>query len=63
MLLALNDTGPRRASDLVDIFAIDKGAVSRQVGALLELGLIERSPTRRTAAPRSSPSPRRAAAG
>jgi len=44
MLMALNDSGPRRASDLVDIFSIDKGAVSRQVGALLELGLIERSP-------------------
>jgi DNA-binding MarR family transcriptional regulator len=44
MLVALNDSGPRRASDLVDTFAIDKGAVSRQVGALLELGLIERSP-------------------
>jgi DNA-binding MarR family transcriptional regulator len=44
MLLALNDSGPRRASDLVDLFSIDKGAVSRQVGALLELGMIERSP-------------------
>jgi DNA-binding MarR family transcriptional regulator len=44
MLMALNDSGPRRASDLVDIFSIDKGAVSRQVSALLELGLIERSP-------------------
>jgi DNA-binding MarR family transcriptional regulator len=44
MLMALNDSGPRRASDLVDLFSIDKGAVSRQVGALLELGLIERSP-------------------
>ena len=44
MLMALNDSGPRRASDLVDLFAIDKGAVSRQVAALLELGLIERSP-------------------
>ena len=44
MLMALNDSGPRRASDLVDIFSIDKGAVSRQVGALLDLGLIERSP-------------------
>ena len=44
MLLALNDSGPRRASDLVDLFSIDKGAVSRQVGSLLELGLIERSP-------------------
>jgi DNA-binding MarR family transcriptional regulator len=44
MLMALNDTGPRRASDLVEIFSIDKGAVSRQVQTLLELGLIERSP-------------------
>lgn len=44
MLLALQDTGPQRASDLVGLFAIDKGAVSRQVGALLDLGLIERSP-------------------
>ncbi len=44
MLMALNDTGPRRASDLVELFSVDKGAVSRQVQALLELGLIERSP-------------------
>ena len=44
MLMALNDSGPRRASDLVDMFSIDKGAVSRQVGSLLDLGLIERSP-------------------
>ncbi len=44
MLTALRDTGPRRASDLVDIFSIDKGAVSRQVQALVELGLIERTP-------------------
>ena len=44
MLMALNDSGPRRASDLVEIFSIDKGAVSRQVQTLLELGLIERNP-------------------
>jgi DNA-binding MarR family transcriptional regulator len=44
MLMALNDSGPRRASDLVDLFSIDKGAVSRQVQSLLELGLIERTP-------------------
>ena len=44
ILVALNDGAPRRASDLVDMFSIDKGAVSRQVGALLELGMIERSP-------------------
>lgn len=44
LLLALGDSGPQRASDLVELFAIDKGAVSRQVQALLELGLIERRP-------------------
>ncbi len=44
MLIALHDGGPRRASDLVDMFSIDKGAVSRQVQSLLELGLIERTP-------------------
>lgn len=44
MLIALHDSGPRRASELVDLFSIDKGAVSRQVGSLLELGLIERAP-------------------
>jgi DNA-binding MarR family transcriptional regulator len=43
MLMALQDE-PRRASDLVELFSIDKGAVSRQVQALLELGLIERTP-------------------
>lgn len=44
MLMALHDAGPQRASALVELFAIDKGAVSRQVQALLELGLIERTP-------------------
>ena len=44
MLVALHDSGPRRASDLVGQFSIDKGAVSRQVQALLELGMIERTP-------------------
>ncbi len=44
MLMALNDSGPQRASDLVEIFSVDKGAVSRQVQALLELDLIERTP-------------------
>lgn len=44
MLMALNDGGPRRASDLVEIFSVDKGAVSRQVQVLLELDLIERTP-------------------
>jgi DNA-binding MarR family transcriptional regulator len=44
MMMALNDSGPQRASALVGIFSVDKGAVSRQVSALLELGLIERTP-------------------
>lgn len=34
--------GPRRATELATLFALDKGAVSRQVGQLLELGLVER---------------------
>jgi DNA-binding MarR family transcriptional regulator len=44
MLMALHDSGPQRASALVDLFGIDKGAVSRQVQLLLEFGLLERSP-------------------
>lgn len=44
MLSTLNSNGPARASTLVDTFAIDKGAVSRHVQFLCELGLIERSP-------------------
>jgi DNA-binding MarR family transcriptional regulator len=44
MLMALNESGSRRASDLVGLFSVDKGAVSRQVQSLLELGLIEREP-------------------
>ncbi len=44
LLVALVDLGPHRAADLVDVFALDKGAVSRAVHQLLELGLIERVP-------------------
>ena len=44
MLLALEDSGPRRASDLVEQFAVDKGAVSRQVQSLIELDLVRRTP-------------------
>lgn len=44
MLMALHDAGPQRASALVDLFGIDKGAVSRQVQLLIELGMIERKP-------------------
>jgi DNA-binding MarR family transcriptional regulator len=44
MLGALQSEGPKRASDLVELFSIDKGAVSRHVQVLLEHGLVERSP-------------------
>ncbi len=44
MLTWLADEGPVRASSMVDHFGIDKGAVSRQLQHLVELGLIERTP-------------------
>jgi DNA-binding MarR family transcriptional regulator len=44
LLSTLNEHGARRAADLAEMFALDKGSVSRVVHQLLELGLIERSP-------------------
>ena len=44
LLTTLSEHGARRASDLADMFALDKGSVSRLVHQLLELGLIERTP-------------------
>jgi DNA-binding MarR family transcriptional regulator len=44
LLLTLVDFGPRRAADLADMFALDKGAVSRVVRQLLDLGFVERTP-------------------
>ena len=44
LLATLAEFGPHRASDLADMFALDKGAVSRVVHHMLELGLIERMP-------------------
>ena len=44
LLVTLNEFGPHRAADLADLFALDKGAVSRMVHQLLELDLIERTP-------------------
>ncbi|MET3962502.1 DNA-binding MarR family transcriptional regulator [Marmoricola sp. OAE513] len=44
LLVTLHAFGPHRAADLADLFALDKGAVSRAVHQLLELGLIERTP-------------------
>lgn len=37
-------SGPLRAADLSDAFAMDKGGVSRQVQTLVDLGLVERRP-------------------
>lgn len=44
LLSTLNEHGARRAADLAELFALDKGSVSRFVHQLVELGLIERSP-------------------
>jgi DNA-binding MarR family transcriptional regulator len=44
LLATLGEFGPRRAADLAELFAMDKGTVSRVVHQLLELGLVDRSP-------------------
>ena len=44
MLSWLADEGPVRASSMVDHFGIDKGAVSRQLQHLDDLGLVVRTP-------------------
>ena len=45
LLLAwLIDEGPVRASAIAENFAIDKGAISRQLQHLLDLGLVSRVP-------------------
>lgn len=44
MLGYVNESGPVRASSIVEVFDIDKGAISRQVHHLMELGLVERTP-------------------
>lgn len=44
MLGHLATHGPQRSSAMVDAFGIDKGAISRQVQSLEDLGLVERSP-------------------
>ncbi|WP_245993647.1 MarR family winged helix-turn-helix transcriptional regulator [Nocardioides immobilis] len=40
----LLDNGPLRASALCTAFDIDKGAISRQVQHLVDLGLVDRTP-------------------
>jgi DNA-binding MarR family transcriptional regulator len=44
MLGWLDERGPVRASAMADQFHIDKGAISRQLQHLEELGLVERNP-------------------
>jgi len=44
MLSWLADEGPVRASEMAESFHIDKGAVSRQLQHLDELGLVVRTP-------------------
>lgn len=44
VLAWLIDAGPRRSSEIADAFDLDKGAVSRQVHLLADLGLVERAP-------------------
>jgi DNA-binding MarR family transcriptional regulator len=41
ILSHLADSGPMRASSIVEHFDIDKGAISRQVSHLIELDLVE----------------------
>jgi len=43
LLALLQDAGPLRASDLVSRLGLDKSTVSRQISALVELGLVDRA--------------------
>lgn len=44
VLTYLDERGPARSSVVVEELGIDKGAVSRQMQHLVDLGLLERSP-------------------
>ncbi len=44
MLGHIAENAPIRASAMVEVFDIDKGAISRQVQLLIDLGLVERTP-------------------
>jgi DNA-binding MarR family transcriptional regulator len=44
LLSSIAQSGPVRASALVELFDTDKGAVSRQVSHLLDLGLLSKEP-------------------
>jgi DNA-binding MarR family transcriptional regulator len=43
LLAHLDESGPLRASALVDATGVDKGAISRQVQQLVDLGLLTRT--------------------
>jgi DNA-binding MarR family transcriptional regulator len=44
MLSYLAADGPQRSSALAERFGVDKGAISRQVQHLVDLGLLDRTP-------------------
>jgi len=44
MLTWLDQHGAQRSSAMAEAFGIDKGAISRQVQHLLDLGLVDRTP-------------------
>lgn len=44
MLAYLAETGPMRSSEIAETFDVDKGAISRQVQHLVDLGLVDRTP-------------------
>ena len=44
LLAYLYETGSVRSTDVVDALGIDKGAVSRQIQHLVDLGLMQRTP-------------------
>ena len=43
MLGHVAENGPMRASAVADLFTVDKGAISRQVTHLMELGLVQKT--------------------
>lgn len=43
LLVLLDDAGPLRASDVVARLGLDKSTVSRQVAALVDLGMVDRA--------------------
>lgn len=44
LLVHVAEHGPVRASDVRSVFDVDKGAISRQVQHLIDLGLLDRTP-------------------